>query len=63
MLMDFPFRGFKWTTSTSPFWHFVAVRLQLRSLGTGKSLSFVKKLLLLSIEFLLRDNPLLPEII
>ena len=32
----------KWTTSTSPFWHFVAVRLQLRSLGTGKSLSFVR---------------------
>ena len=42
MLMDFPFRGFKWTTSTSPFWHSSAVRLQLRTLGTGKSLSFVR---------------------
>jgi len=42
--MDFPFRGFKWTTSTSPFWHSSAVRLHLRSLGTGKSLSFVRAL-------------------
>lgn len=36
-----PLRGFKWTTSTSPFWQLDAVRIQLRSLGDGKSLSFV----------------------
>ena len=41
MLMDF-LRGLKWTTSTSPFWHFVAVRGFAATSGRGKSLSLLE---------------------
>ena len=47
----------KWTTSTSPFWHFDAVRLQHRFLGTGKSLSFVRPGLDTSIDVRARLYP------
>ena len=38
MLMDFPFRGFKWKTLELPSWRFVAVELQLRFLRREKPL-------------------------
>ncbi len=41
MPMHLPFRGFQWTTSKSPFWHSVALRLLLCILGTRQSISFV----------------------